>query len=114
MEVEVDSSEAPPAAAAQVRGGERAEQKAVSPFRSLLRTSARYRAIVIRASIFTVLNTLCDVAPEILIGLAVNVLVSHQDSFLTGLGVTAPFDQILALAGMTLVIWVAESLTQYR
>lgn len=54
-----------------------------------------------------------DIAPEVLIGVAVDIVVQREQSFLARLGLTESFDQLLALAALTLVIWFLESLFQY-
>ena len=54
-----------------------------------------------------------DIAPEVLIGVAVDIVVQREQSFLARLGLTDSFDQLVALAGLTLVIWMLESLFQY-
>ena len=54
-----------------------------------------------------------DLAPPILIGIAVDVVVSQEDSFLASLGIREVTTQLWTLAIMTLVIWGLESLFQY-
>ncbi|MHC4448610.1 MAG: ABC transporter ATP-binding protein [Planctomycetota bacterium] len=69
----------------------------------------RYRA----AAVCSVLNKIFDLAPPLLIGTAVDIVVKREDSVLGYWGVSDPFDQILLLAGITFVVWVMESLFQY-
>jgi ATP-binding cassette subfamily B protein len=59
------------------------------------------------------LNKLFDVMPEILIGIAIDVVVRQKDSFVAGLGISDPKWQMLLLAGLTLMIWIGESLFEY-
>ena len=59
------------------------------------------------------LNKLFDLAPPILIGAAVDIVVSREDSFIASLGVTSVDTQLWLLAGITLTIWAAESLFEY-
>ncbi|MHC4939349.1 MAG: ABC transporter ATP-binding protein [Planctomycetota bacterium] len=73
------------------------------PFRS------RYRA----AAAFSILNKVFDLAPPLLIGTAVDIVVKKEESVLGVWGITHPFNQILVLAGITLFVWVMESLFQY-
>lgn len=70
---------------------------------------AQYR----RASLYSVLNKLFDIAPEILIGVAVDVVVRKQESFLAGLGVSSPHAQLALLGVLTALIWGGESWYQY-
>lgn len=72
-----------------------------------------YRRKVSLATLFSVLNKLFDLAPPILIGAAVDIVVQGEESLAGRLGITDPFDQLLALAGVTVVVWVFESLFQY-
>ncbi|GAB4571208.1 MAG: ABC transporter ATP-binding protein [Anaerolineae bacterium] len=73
----------------------------------------KYRGRVIFASVFSVLNKLVDLAPPALIGAAVDIVVQQQDSLFARLGIVDPRDQLLALAGLTVVIWVLESAFEY-
>ncbi|MBX3312720.1 MAG: ABC transporter ATP-binding protein [Actinobacteria bacterium] len=66
------------------------------------------------ATVMSVLNKLCDIAPELLIGAAVDVVVNQDRSFVGRLiGSEDRFEQLTALAAITVVIWIAESLTDY-
>jgi ATP-binding cassette subfamily B protein len=79
----------------------------------LLRYARGYRRRITLATLYSVLNKLFDVMPEILIGIAIDVVVRQKDSFVAGLGVTDPKWQMLLLAGLTLMIWIGESLFEY-
>ncbi|MDH4274267.1 MAG: ABC transporter ATP-binding protein/permease [Gammaproteobacteria bacterium] len=83
------------------------------PLRRLFEYAKNYRAQVIVASIYSVLNKLFDVLPEVLIGIAVDVVVNQKTSFVAQLGVADPKDQLVLLAALTVVIWVAESGFEY-
>ena len=84
-----------------------------TPLRRLLRYAAPHRAVIVRASTFSVLNKLFDLAPPILIGIAIDVVVKREDSFLASRGIESVDHQLLALAIMTFVIWGLESLFEY-
>ncbi|MFK8017276.1 MAG: ABC transporter ATP-binding protein [Gammaproteobacteria bacterium] len=84
-----------------------------SALRDLLRYARPYRPQLIRASIYSVLNKLFDVMPEILIGVAIDVVVRQQDSFVASLGLVDPFWQLVALGVLTFVIWAGESVFEY-
>ncbi|UXI69752.1 ABC transporter ATP-binding protein [Tahibacter amnicola] len=79
----------------------------------LIRYARPYRARLIAASLCSVANKLFDVAPEILIGIAIDVVVRGQQSFVAGFGVTDPLDQVYLLGGLTLAIWIFESLFEF-
>ena len=80
---------------------------------SLIRYARGHRRQIILATVCSVLNKLFDVMPEILIGIAIDVVVNREASFLAGFGFETPRSQILALAFLTFVIWAGESLFEY-
>jgi len=51
--------------------------------------------------------------PEILIGIAIDVVVNKQSSFVASLGLDSARSQILVLAVLTFFIWAGESLFEY-
>ena len=66
------------------------------------------------ATLFTLLNTIFDLAPPFLIGVAVDVVVQRETSLMAGLlGITDPMAQLWWLALVTFVIWGLESVTEY-
>ncbi len=83
------------------------------PLTRLLRYSARHRGTMIVATIYSILNKLFDLAPPLLIGAAVDIVVSRQDSFLAQLGWPEVETQLWVLAGFTLLAWGAESVFEY-
>ena len=82
-----------------------------SPAPPALRASFPRRIVL--ATAFSILNKLFDVMPEILIGIAIDVVVRRQDSFLATLGIEQPQWQLAALGALTLAIWVLESVFEY-
>lgn len=83
------------------------------PLRRLFDHARPYRREVWIASLFSVLNKIFDVLPEVLIGMAVDVVVSRKASFMARLGVVEPHEQLLLLAALTVLIWVCESVFEY-
>jgi ATP-binding cassette subfamily B protein len=75
--------------------------------------SKKHRSRYVAGSIFSFLNKFFDVAPEILIGIAIDVVVSQKASFLARFGFETPKEQIFVLGALTLLIWVCESLFEY-
>jgi ATP-binding cassette subfamily B protein len=65
------------------------------------------------AASFSVLNKIFDLAPPLLIGTAVDVVVKREDSLLASLGVVDPGRQLVVLAVGTLAIWGLESVFEY-
>ena len=63
------------------------------PLKRLIRYSNHYRLQIWAAAICSVLNKLFDLAPPALIGIAVNVVVEKERSFLAQLGIESIFNQ---------------------
>jgi ATP-binding cassette subfamily B protein len=79
----------------------------------LLRYARPHRRTIRIATLFSVLNKLFDLAPPVLIGAAVDIVVSREDSFIAALGWSDVGTQLWILAGLTLAAWAAESLFEY-
>ena len=85
----------------------------VGPFRRLLSHMKDHRKTIRLASICSVTNKIWDLAPPLLIGLAVDVVVLKENSYLAGLGYTDPWNQLILLSVLTFLIWGLESLFEY-
>ena len=83
------------------------------PLARLISQLREHRGSIILASICSILNKFWDLAPPVLIGIAVDVVALREESFLGELGWSDPRDQFLILVAMTVVIWVLESLFEY-
>jgi ATP-binding cassette, subfamily B, bacterial len=84
------------------------------PLLRLWRYADGHRRRAILATVMSVLNTAADIAPPFLIGIAVDIVVVREASLIATLtGVTDPFQQLLVLAALTVVVWVVESVTEY-
>jgi len=79
----------------------------------LLRYARGFRPRILFAATCSVLNKLFDVMPEILIGMAIDVVVRQQDSFIAALGIDDPKWQLGLLGVLTLAVWVLESVFEY-
>jgi ATP-binding cassette subfamily B protein len=79
----------------------------------LLRTLRPHRRLVWLAAGCSVLNKLFDLAPPVLIGLAVDVVVQQDTSWLAAFGITTVPAQLGMLAALSFLIWSAESLFEY-
>ena len=88
-------------------------EKGRHPLRRLLSHLKHHQLTVILASICSILNKFWDLAPPILIGMAIDVVVQREDSFLSNYGYPDPHNQFLILVGVTVIIWVLESLFEY-
>ena len=65
------------------------------------------------ASLFSILNKIFDLAPPLLIGAAVDVVVMEEKSVLSNYGYADPKEQLIVLSILTVIIWVFESLFEY-
>jgi ATP-binding cassette subfamily B protein len=65
------------------------------------------------ASFCSIFNKFWDLAPPLLIGLAVDVVVLKEKSVLAGLGLVDPWHQLIVLSVLTFFIWGLESLFEY-
>lgn len=83
------------------------------PLLRLLKYARPYRRDIRLATLYSALNKLFDILPEVLIGVAVDVVVNRQASFLARCGIGDVREQLFVLAGLTVVIWVCESLFEY-
>ena len=83
------------------------------PLMRLLSHLRHYRNMVLLASLCSVLNKVWDLAPPVLIGMAIDVVATREDSFLAQMGYPDVYDQLYILTGFTVVIWVLESMFQY-
>jgi ATP-binding cassette subfamily B protein len=88
-------------------------EKGRHPLRRLLSHLKHHQLTVILASICSILNKFWDLAPPILIGMAIDVVVQREGSFLSNYGYPDPHDQFLILVGITVIIWMLESLFEY-
>ena len=86
---------------------------APSPLVRLIRYARPHRARLLTSSIYSVLNKVMDLAPEILIGGAIDIVVRGEDSFLSWFGVIDVRAQFVVLGFLTLVVWGLESLFEY-
>ena len=79
----------------------------------LLRYASGHRTRILLAVCCSVINKIFDVMPEILIGIAIDVVVNQEQSFVASLGFASPESQIIALAILTFFVWAGESLFEY-
>ena len=82
-------------------------------FFRFLKYARPWRSRIIISSIYSIVNKLFDIAPEILIGIAVDLVVQKNDSIIAKLGFESIQSQITVLAIATFFIWAFESIFQY-
>ncbi len=83
------------------------------PFLSLLNYGSSYQTQIWQAVICSILNKIFDLAPPVLIGAAVDVVVKQEDSLIAKWGIKDIFGQLLALTFLSLIVWGLESIFQY-
>jgi ATP-binding cassette subfamily B protein len=83
------------------------------PLIALFRLVADQRPRMWRATAYSIINKIFDVMPEILIGIALDVVVRGEASFVAQAGITDPTQQLVWLGVATFVIWAGESLFEY-
>ncbi len=84
-----------------------------APLRRLITHMSSHRKTVWLASTCSVVNRLFDLAPPVLIGAAVDVVVRGEDSVISSIGIVNVHQQLWFLAAITFLIWGFESLFQY-
>ncbi len=84
-----------------------------SPIVRLFRYTKPFRKELLIATLFSISNKLLDLAPPVLIGAAVDIVVRREDSVFAAFGITDLMDQIYVLGVITFIIWFGESLFEY-
>jgi ATP-binding cassette subfamily B protein len=85
-----------------------------APLARLWRYARPYRGWVIRATTWSALNKVFDLAPPLLIGVAIDVVVEQENSVLADwFDIEDPRAQLVVLAAITFVVWGLESLFEY-
>ena len=85
----------------------------IQSFGELIRYIHPWRNKAWFASICSVLNKVFDIAPEVLIGVAVDLVVEKENSFVASLGFSSIESQVIFLGIVTFIIWALESSFEY-
>lgn len=72
-----------------------------------------FRKEYLLASTYSLLNKVCDLIPEMLLGIAVNTVIKKEFSWLACVGFQDLKVQLLLLGVLTLITYAAESLLEY-
>ena len=83
------------------------------PLRRLWDYAAKHHSTIGWATAFSILNKLFDLAPPVLIGVAVDVVVKREQSLIAWFGFADLDTQLVVLAVLTGLIWAFESLFEY-
>jgi len=84
-----------------------------SPLQRLIAYGRNYRGQTAAAIAASILNKLFDLAPPVLIGAAVDVVVQQQNSLIARLGIRDILNQLVVLTILSFIIWGLESIFQY-
>ena len=87
--------------------------KTTHPLHRLLQYARPYQKTIGLATLYSILNKVFDLAPPVLIGWAVDVVINPKTSFLVKWGIQGAFNQLLVLSILSLIIWSLESLFEY-
>ena len=88
-------------------------QTSISTFIAFFAYAKPWRGKIIWASFCSIMNKIFDIAPEILIGIYVDLVVQREQSFIAQLGFESIQSQITLLAIATFLIWAFESIFEY-
>ncbi|GGC93126.1 ABC transporter ATP-binding protein [Undibacterium terreum] len=88
------------------------------PLKKLLHYAKAYRRDFRLATLYSILNKFFDVLPEVLIGVAVDIVVNGDKSFLAkkvlgNFGITDTWHQLILLGVLNVIIWGGESWFEY-
>jgi ATP-binding cassette subfamily B protein len=83
------------------------------PLKRFLVYARPYQKTIGLATVYSVLNKIFDLAPPVLIGWAVDVVINPKVSFLSQWGIQGAFNQLLMLSFLSLIIWSLESVFEY-
>ncbi|HWH14819.1 MAG TPA: ABC transporter ATP-binding protein [Miltoncostaeaceae bacterium] len=88
--------------------------RSAAPLVRLWRYARGHRRRVVWATAMSASNKVFDVAPEILIGAAIDVVVRGDGSFVSQIaGVDGRWNQLLVLGVLNFLIWLLESVTEW-
>jgi ATP-binding cassette subfamily B protein len=90
----------------------------IHPLKKLLSYAGAYKRDFRLAALYSFLNKFFDILPEVLIGVAVDIVVNGDKSFLAkkvlgGFGITDTWHQLMLLGALNALIWGGESWFEY-
>jgi len=84
------------------------------PLSQLFAYTLPQKGKLILAVLSSILNKLCDIVPEILIGIAIDVVVNQHHSVVAKLtGLLNPWTQLYVVGALTAILWILESVFEY-
>ena len=85
----------------------------LTPLQRLRQYATPYKSRIRWNITWSILNRIFDLAPPVLIGVAINIVTEKQDSWLAEMGIVELDEQLWAVCGLTFVVWVFESIFEY-
>lgn len=79
----------------------------------ILKYASPSKSKIFFASACSVFNKLCDIVPEILIGISIDIIVNQQRSIIARLGIVNSFYQLYLVGALTALLWILESVFEY-
>ncbi len=92
---------------------EKMPAKEKHPLAKLYHYAHPFRVDIYLAVLFSILNKLFDLAPPLLIGVAVDIVVRRENSIIGKFGVDNLIDQLVILGVLTFIIWGLESIFEF-
>ncbi|NUN64133.1 ABC transporter ATP-binding protein [Pseudanabaena biceps] len=83
------------------------------PFLRLMRYASKYRPQIWSATTYSILNKFFDLAPPVLIGAAIDLVLQKENFWANPLGVQGLAAQLFVLSAISGVIWALESIFEY-
>ncbi|GJQ57205.1 MAG: ABC transporter ATP-binding protein [Candidatus Scalindua sp. AMX11] len=87
--------------------------KKSTPLQRLIQYARPYKRKIWIATAFSILNKLFDLAPPVLIGAAVDIVVRREGSIFGLIGIENLRTQLYFLSSVTFIIWASESFFEY-
>jgi len=85
----------------------------MTPIFRILKYARGYRSKLFYAVFCSIANKVCDIFPELLIGVAVDIVANHKNSFLANLGVVNSKTQLIVLGIVTIGFYSLESIFEF-
>jgi len=87
--------------------------KTQNPIIRLYFNLSKEKSLILFAFFSSIINRILDLAPPVIIGLAVDIVVKEQNSWISNFGISDVSKQLILLAIISGFIWSAESIFQY-
>ena len=71
------------------------------------------RSLLFFAFLSSIINKILDLAPPVIIGLAVDIVVKEQNSWIASFGIKEVPSQLILLAFASGIVWSGESFFEY-